>query len=167
MCVPNLASVNANKFGALYFLAIFSDENSEIQFFDTPNAAPKDHPTGTICRPDIVATRQRGEIHWTGIEATVQLHSYGKTAEGPDIQSALYSIFLLQARPDLLAVQGICVTKAGIMLSITSSSGVKRTEALDMSVQAHRVLLLVYWVRGSRRQSFFSCDPMFVEQSCL
>ncbi len=126
------------------FLTLFSDESLEIEFFDTRNTAPKDHPNGTTCRPDIVATRQRGGIYWTGVEATV---SSGETAEGAGIQSALHSTFLLQARPDLLAVQGFCVTKAGIMLSITSSNGVKRTEALDMSVRAYRVLLYAFITR--------------------
>ena len=125
-------------------LIIFSDAKSQIRFYDTPNTAPKDHPTGTICRPDIVASRQRGAVHWTGIEATVEVHSSGKTVEGAGIQSASYSIFLLQARPDLLAVQGFCVTKTGIMLSITSSSCVKMTEALNMSDHAHRVLLYAF-----------------------
>ncbi|KJA13870.1 hypothetical protein HYPSUDRAFT_49570 [Hypholoma sublateritium FD-334 SS-4] len=131
----------------------------EIQFFDTPNLIPKDHPTGTICRPDIIATTQRGEIHWTGIEATVEVHSYGRTEEGAGLQAASYSILLLQARPDLLAGQGFCVTKSGIMLIFASSSGVTMTEALNMSVAANRVLLYAFITR------LYEPDPNMVDPS--
>ncbi|KJA13323.1 hypothetical protein HYPSUDRAFT_209641 [Hypholoma sublateritium FD-334 SS-4] len=61
-----------NKLSAHVHTLLRLGPEKEIQFFDTPNLIPKDHPTGTICRPDIIATTQRGEIHWTGIEATVE-----------------------------------------------------------------------------------------------
>ncbi|KJA13916.1 hypothetical protein HYPSUDRAFT_49539 [Hypholoma sublateritium FD-334 SS-4] len=148
-----------NKLSAHVHTLLRLGPDEEIQFFVTPNTTPKDHPTGTLCRPDIIATTQRGEIHWTGIEATVEVHSSGRTEEGAGLQAASYSIFLLQARPDLLAVQGFCVTKSGIILTIASSSGVTKTKALNMSVSANRVLLYAFVTR------LYEPDPNMVDPS--
>ncbi|KJA13912.1 hypothetical protein HYPSUDRAFT_49536 [Hypholoma sublateritium FD-334 SS-4] len=148
-----------NKLSAHVRTLLRLDPDKEILFIDTPNTVPKDHPTGASYRPDIIATTQRGEIHWTGIEATVEVNSSGRTEEGAGLQAASLSISLLQARPDLLAVQGFCVTKSGIILTIVSSSGVTRTEALNMSVSANRVLLYAFITR------LYEPDPNMVDPS--
>ena len=108
------------------------------------NVAPLDHPTGSKCRPDLSAystSSMDGEIHWSQIDATVELHSGGATASQGLLQAASYLKLLLQAWPDRVYVQGFYADKQGVTLLIGSADSIKRSPKLNLSVPDNVLLL--------------------------
>jgi hypothetical protein len=62
------------------------------------------HPTGTKCRPDIVAVMQSpkigpGKLHWSHVHATGEEESSDKTDQERESQAGGYTAYHLQARP--------------------------------------------------------------------
>lgn len=118
-----------------------------IQFHDTSTTPPLDHPTGTSCKPDFSACcTSAGRVHWTAIDATVEIHSAGTSATAGPHQAASYTFYLLQARPDRISVQGFYVDEKGIVLIISNAEGVKKSPKLKIS-ETSDVQLLYAFVR--------------------
>ena len=121
-----------------------------IRFFDRHNNPPKDHPTGTGNRPDFLAMKLRaGEsapsvFHWSALEATGELLS-GNDKENSRVKSAAYTSYLLQARPDMVTVQGIYIDPTGFRLVASNACEAFDTNTLDWKLRSSR-LLLCAWI---------------------
>ncbi|KAF8804271.1 hypothetical protein BYT27DRAFT_7107756 [Phlegmacium glaucopus] len=118
-----------------------------IEFHNTSATPPLDHPTGTSCKPDFSACPKTGEkVHWTEIDATVEIHSGGTNVTAGPRHVASYTLYLLQARPDRVSVQGFYVDEKGVVLIISSAEGVKKSPKLKLS-EASDVQLMHAFVR--------------------
>ncbi|KAF9476031.1 hypothetical protein BDN70DRAFT_995968 [Pholiota conissans] len=105
-------------------------------FYDTGSIFPRDHPTSTECRPDYVAAVSPAPdktFHWAALDATVEIHSSGTSEKKGIHQAIVYTYYLLQARPDRISVPGMYVDEEGIVLIITSATGVKRSGLLKLT----------------------------------
>ena len=108
----------------------------QIRFINVPNTAPTDHATGTKCRPDFAAVVERfqshlpfetlsdppksyrrinkkrlelGEVPWSLLETIGEIGPKGTPKVDSLHQSISYTAYLLQARPNLIAVVGLHV----------------------------------------------------------
>jgi hypothetical protein len=144
------------------------------------NTPPKDHATGTRCRPDFVAIRipasggdapkrvtleekvipakptepknATTKLTWSQLEATGEIRS---TNESNAIgQAASYTLYLLQARPDLVSVLGIYFDPASdpkkddhFLPFFTDAWNIIRPEnSINVKASAAKDLL-VAWIR--------------------
>jgi hypothetical protein len=139
------------------------------------NTHPRDHTTGTKCRPDFVAIRipaSGGDVPetvtleekvvpakptepknaaikltWSQLEATGEIQS---TDEKPSMeQAATYTHYLLQARPDLVSVLGIYFDRAGenFLPFFTDAWNTIRPENCIAVKASGAKDLLVAWIR--------------------
>lgn len=86
-----------------------------------------------MCKPDFAAcpvTKER--IHWAEIDATVEIQSAGKSQVDAPRQAGSYTLYLLQSRPDRVAVQGFYADKEGVILLISSADSIKKSPKLDL-----------------------------------
>ena len=85
------------------------------------------------------ATQER--ICWTEIEATVKIHSAGENAKNGLLHAVSYTVYLLQARPDRVSVQGFYADANGVVLIINSADGVLKSPKLNLKdVSQHELL---------------------------
>src|SRR5258706_8702789 len=94
--------------------------NTTIEFISSGSTQPKEHCTGTACRPDLVAIRKekphlrdQGNTtklpKWVDLEAVLAYHSSEKTIEENIQELVAYVGYLLMAWPDRVAVLGLHV----------------------------------------------------------
>lgn len=83
------------------------------------------------------------EIHWTEIDATIEIISTrtSTAAQGGLRQAISYTLFLLKARPDRVSVQGVYADCEGVVLIISSASGVKKSPKLHLTHTSHLQLI--------------------------
>jgi hypothetical protein len=81
---------------------------------------------------------------WSALVATGELLS-GKDKANSRAKTAAYASFLLQARPDMVTVQGIYVDPTSFRLVASNACGVFDTDTLDWGERRHR-LLLCAWI---------------------
>ncbi|KAF9477173.1 hypothetical protein BDN70DRAFT_995121 [Pholiota conissans] len=116
----------------------------QIFFVETGTISHPDHPTGSQCRPDFVAVKTEQVIHWSDVEATIEIHSEGATRTTGPRQAMAYAYFLLQARPDRISVPGMYVDDEGVMLFLVSCTKIKRTHRLKLKDAASTQLLYAF-----------------------
>ncbi|KAF8149829.1 hypothetical protein B0H34DRAFT_862560 [Crassisporium funariophilum] len=118
----------------------------QIYFHDVRNRKLLQHSTETNCRPDSVAVRSRdnNEIHWSDVEAAIKIHSKGTNLTDGPLQAMSYAYYLLQARPDRVAVQGMYVDEGGVTLFLVSCTEIKRTQRLSLTTLANVRLLYAF-----------------------
>ena len=85
------------------------------------------------------------EFYWSALEATGELLSSGTSKETSLTKSAAYTSYLLQARPDMVTVQGIYVDSSGFRLVVSSACGASSTTHLKWESRPFR-LLLCAWI---------------------
>ena len=98
-----------------------------------------------MCKPDFSAcpvTHDR--IHWTEIDATVEIHSAGTNATDGPRHAGSYTLYLLQARPDRVSVQGFYADAKGVMLIISSADSVKKSPKLDLNDTGESQLIYAF-----------------------
>ncbi|KIM24034.1 hypothetical protein M408DRAFT_49092, partial [Serendipita vermifera MAFF 305830] len=122
----------------------------KIQFIITCRNKPKDHPTGSQNMPDFAAVmlKKDGTIPpycWSLIEATGELKS-NSNKDKVHRQSASYTGYLLQARPDRIAVLGIFVQKDSFRLTYTNCFGAFSTPLMKWKGTGVTHLLCA-WIR--------------------
>lgn len=118
------------------------DGHRLIYFHDTSNVAPLDHPTGTTCKPDLSLypdTKER--IHWTEIDTTVEIYPAGTNKTDGLRQAISYTLYLLQARPDRVSVQGFYADANSVILIISSADSVKKSPRLTLKDTTHSQLI--------------------------
>ena len=108
---------------------------------NTPSTYPRDHLTVARCRPDFLASLSKDNINWSEVEATVEIHSAGRSEAQSIDQAATYTFYLLQARPDRISVQGMWAGKTNMILIIASAAGIKTSPKLDISNSSHVQLI--------------------------
>ncbi|KAG8819090.1 hypothetical protein FRC18_012188 [Serendipita sp. 400] len=115
-------------------LSIKTDQDNRIVFAKPGEKPPDGHPTGTKCRPDIVAFKQHSppnfnmdNLHWAHLEATGEIKSSGKSKETSGAQAAGYTSYHLQARPDRVSVSGIWIKDQLFRIFFTDASQVFHT----------------------------------------
>jgi len=111
--------------------------------------APLDHPTRTICCPDIVAVRNyetpSRKLYWSHVEATGEEDS-GNSVAYADAQAGSYTTYHLQARPDLVSVVGIFVKASSFKLFLSNACQVYHTRDIKWtSDMAPRILSAWMW----------------------
>jgi hypothetical protein len=149
-------------------------ETGLIHFVKYGNNTPQDHPTGTQCRPGFVAIRMpqasspaapdvitleehvvpsktpkpNTKLAWSQLEATGEILSKGKTLAESQAQAAAYTLYQLQARPDLISVLGIFVhpEKCEFGLYLTHARWVYHAPIVSYK-DPKALPLLVSWVR--------------------
>jgi hypothetical protein len=132
---------------------------AEIYFLDVESRKLLRHPTESNCRPNFVAVRSMAmDIHWSDVEATIEIHSKGTNSTDGPHQAMAYAYFLLQARPDRVAVQGMYVDKGGVTLFLVSCTEIKRTQQLSLAEPAN-VQLLYTFVKRLYDPLPFMVDP--------
>ena len=122
-----------------------------IKFRHRGHTTPKDHPTKTICRPDIIATRDSPDtpelltenLYWYHVEATGEEDSSNGTEEG-QAQEGAYTAYHLQARPDLVSVVGIYTGERDFTLFFSNAWRVYHTEPVEWSSKEGRQLLYAW-----------------------
>ncbi|KAF8174547.1 hypothetical protein BJ912DRAFT_44745 [Pholiota molesta] len=135
-----------------------------IYFVDVESRSLLQHPTGSDCRPDSVAVRSMlDSIHWSDVEAAIEIQSEGTNATDGPRQAMSYAYFLLQARPDRVAVQGMYVDSVGVTLFIVSCTEIKRTPRLPLK-KAASVQLLYAFVKRLYDPLPFMVDPTIRKQ---
>jgi hypothetical protein len=108
------------------------------------------YPSETVKRPDFLAQKvPPGEkpsvFYWSTLEATGEFLSRKKKEREAVHETSSYTSYLLQARPDRLAVQGMCIQPKGFKLIISNACGASLTEFFDWESQPFR-LLLAAWI---------------------
>jgi hypothetical protein len=85
-------------------------------------------------------------MHWSEMEATVEIQSSGKSEQAGINQAATYALFLLQARPDLTCVPGIFLTRnRKLVLLLASPDAVYHTEVLSpLTKEAHYPIVYAF-----------------------
>jgi hypothetical protein len=85
-------------------------------------------------------------LTWSQLEATGEIFSRGKSYDYSTSQAASYTLYLLQARPDLLSVTGMFFypKKQEIALYLTDSQAVTYVEHVALPLATK---LLVTWIR--------------------
>jgi hypothetical protein len=111
------------------------------------------------------------ELVWSQLEATGEIYSKPKTLTEAESQAASYTLYLLQARPDLISVVGIFIhsEKREFRLYLTDAWNVHCTQNVPFtSPLATR--LLVTWIRrlykperspAIKRVYTYPCKPTF------
>ncbi|PVF91262.1 hypothetical protein CPB86DRAFT_830672 [Serendipita vermifera] len=123
-----------------------------IRFIECPSREFR-HPTGTLCRADLVAVKDTkpmklieeirstggkqyvksdeaerskllDKLSWSQLEAVGEIQSEGRSQTESEHQSASYTAYLLQARPDLVSVVGIFVNPQEFRPCISNACGV-------------------------------------------
>ena len=89
-------------------------------FKDTEYKTPRDHVTGTMCRPDITAAFQQDWLKndttdWAFIQLAGEKASRGKSRDTQRKNAATYLHYLLLARPDRLVAQGVLTREDEVM----------------------------------------------------
>jgi hypothetical protein len=92
-------------------------------FKDRGNKPPNGRVTGTKCWPDIIAAFEKDWIadhstDWALIRLAGERASKGKSFEIQKKNAAAYLHYLLLARPDLLAAQGLLATNTAVMFLV-------------------------------------------------
>jgi len=134
---------------------------------------PADHATGTNCRPDFTAVVEQpqsrlsfetlsdppksytrvkkkrlepGEIPWSLLETTGEIRSKGTSEVDSLHQSISYTAYLLQMRPDLIAVVGIHVDNQSKTFKIIfcNANCAHHTESIKWGSSTARPLLYAY-----------------------
>jgi len=110
------------------------------------------HPTGTKCRPDIVAVTKSSEIgsdtlHWSHVQATGEEKSEGKSSAEQEAQEGAYTNYHLQSRPDLVSVPGILVGISSFKLFFSNAHWVYHTGAIKWNSDEGRKLLYAWMWR--------------------
>jgi hypothetical protein len=103
---------------------------------------------GVVVQPQPTTSKNSAELVWSQLEATGEIYSTGKTRSEATSQAASYTLYLLQARPDLISVVGISFhpEKGEFRLYLTDPWKVHCTQNVPFtSPQATR--LLVTWIR--------------------
>ncbi|KAF8153439.1 hypothetical protein B0H34DRAFT_861538 [Crassisporium funariophilum] len=138
---------------------------AEIYFHDVEYQKLLQHPTGSDCRADSVAVRSKvaTDIHWSDVEATIEIHSKGTNLTDGPLNAMSYAYFLLQARPNRVAVQGMYVDSVGVTLFIVSCTEIKRTPRLPLRETAS-VQLLHAFVKRLYNPLPFMVDPTIRKQ---
>lgn len=149
---PTKCSIYLNTISETVRKRIRQTEWLYIKFVDTPYERPKDHATGSINRPDLVALQiweKDPEIpenkFWSALEATGELKSSHRDSRGAFAQARSYVGFLLQARPDLTTGLGIYAEEEGFKLILHNSFGSFGTKLCSWTAQAD-IALLCAWV---------------------
>jgi hypothetical protein len=83
------------------------------------------------------------QFYWSALEATGELLS---NKEASRTKSAAYTSYLLQARPDMVTVQGIYVDASCFRLVVSNACGAFHTRDLKWEPRPFR-LLLCAWIR--------------------
>ena len=120
-------------------------------FHNTSMISHLDHPIGTTCKPDFIAcpaTSTQERIHWTEIDATVEIHhsageNLNATPDDPRHANS-YALNLLQARPDRVSVQGFYADMNGVVLIISSVGGVLESPKLNLKDAAQYQLIYAF-----------------------
>ncbi|KAH9975772.1 hypothetical protein BGW80DRAFT_63086 [Lactifluus volemus] len=90
-----------------------------LVFMDTEhNKTLKEHITGTMCRPDIIAAFDcdlQGDIAWSCVRLVGEKASAGGSSKDQVKHANTYLYYLLLARPDLHIAQGLFTSKSGII----------------------------------------------------
>jgi hypothetical protein len=84
-------------------------------------------------------------FHWSALEATGEFLSGSKKKREAVRETSSYTSYLLRARPDRLAVQGMCIQPKGFQLVVSNACGAFQTEFFDWESQPFR-LLLAAWI---------------------
>ena len=107
------------------------------------------HPTGTKCRPDIVAVSKTisGTLHWSHVQATGEEESEGKSIADQEAQEGAYTAYHLQARPDFVSVPGILVGLSSFKLFFSNAHWVYHTPAITWNTDESRKLLYAWMWR--------------------
>ncbi|KAH9975767.1 hypothetical protein BGW80DRAFT_1558942 [Lactifluus volemus] len=89
-----------------------------LVFMDTEhNKTLKEHITGTMCRPDIIAAFDcdlQGDIAWPCVRLVGEKAPAGGSSKDQAKHANTYLYYLLLARPDLHIAQGLFTSKSGI-----------------------------------------------------
>jgi hypothetical protein len=85
------------------------------------------------------------QFYWSALEATGELLS-GTDKQASRTKSAAYTSYLLQARPDMVAVQGIYVDSSSFRLVVSNACGAFHTDDLKWKPRPSR-LLLCAWIQ--------------------
>jgi hypothetical protein len=139
--------LHANRalFHCRFFITKPLTRIAEIYFVDVGSRELLQPPIKTKCRPDFVAVRSRdNDIHWSDVEAAIEIHSKGTNSTDGPLQAMSYAYYLLQARPDRVAVQGMYVDKGGVTLFLVSCTEIKRTQRLSLTESADVQLLYAF-----------------------
>lgn len=136
-----------------------------IKFVDTPYRPPKDHPTGTMNEPDLIALKFQEEDHeipedvfWSAVETTGEIKSAGDTVVGAFTKARSYVGYLLQARPDRTTALGIYTEEKGFKLILHNCFGSFGTKLLVWGNQPN-ILLLCAWVWCLYHPITMTVDP--------
>jgi hypothetical protein len=110
------------------------------------------HPTGTKCRPDIVAVTEPSKfgpstLHWSHVQATGEEESEGKSSAAQEGQEGAYTAYHLQARPDFVSVPGILVGVSSFKLFFSNAHWVYHTAAIPWNAEESRKLLYAWMWR--------------------
>ncbi|KAF8968120.1 hypothetical protein BDZ97DRAFT_1801002 [Flammula alnicola] len=101
----------------------------------------------TLARPDLAAyfkVFSRGkDLDWSGMESAMKVVSKGTSVTEGIEQAVAYTTYLLQARPDRVAVQGLYVGNSIITFIITDASGARFT-TIPWKDESHFFLLCAF-----------------------
>lgn len=122
----------------------------KLFFIETRSDAPKDHPTGTICRPDFVGYRREPRrnltaktIKWSQIQVTGEIFAKGDTNYDTRSKAGSYAAFNLQARPDLVSGTGLCVKGSDVSIYFINASRIYTCDT-TLSTRSGNVPRLIY-----------------------
>jgi hypothetical protein len=123
-----------------------------IEFRLKGNRPVLGHPTGTKCRPDIVAVTQSlgiglDRLHWSHLDATGVEQSSKASETRREAQEGAYTSYHLQARPDLVSVPGILASKSSFKLFFSNARRVYHTGAIDWNSDKGQKLLYAWMWR--------------------
>ncbi|KAF9523274.1 hypothetical protein CPB83DRAFT_898934 [Crepidotus variabilis] len=103
--------------------------DNRILFSITEHGPPPGHPTGTLCKPDLLAsasTPSSTPVCWPHLVAVFKFKSAIKTSKKEENQAASYALHLLEARPGRHSVIGLYITRQGIGFLIVDPQGIFR-----------------------------------------
>ena len=162
----------------------FSVGSRTVKFIECGSSPPQGHITGTMCRPDLVAIpasrpsnashlsveSQSSEVShesqspglWSDIGGVVEFVSKGTTTSGGTKQSVAYTAYLLQQRPDRVAVCGLYINAKHFSLVLVDAANAYSTTLRWDNDSARELLFRVLYYINNPPESMI--DPTITRE---